>query len=975
MNKSRTLKFKIRSILFVIAILQIAIIVGVIVTNNTMQNLDESTEQTLISTSKINSAALENELISWGDLSSYEQNIQSMIANVSDQTGMSVSQLAASKEGRQHILDSSVDLVLENLRNKGVTESFILLGDGNVSEAKQAVILRDLNPNDNPETNYDVLVEAGSADLMFEHGFTLDSYWSEELILPKQAEFFQKPFDAGNQYPKIDAQKLGYYCPTFRLRDHDIQMMTYAMPLLDENHHSIEVIGVGISMEYLGNFISSRGIGIGKNGSYYVGVATGKDTYQTVYVESEQYKGIFPKRGEISLLKNKADDLYQMETKDEKTPYEMSTYTCRLYYNNTPFEEEEWIIGAFTSSQTLHEASRNLKSSLAIACIVALLLAIFSVFLITNSLTRPIATLFAGLEGKEQDVVQLPRTRIREFDELAKEIESRAREISQSASKVSDIIEMAGVEVGVIEFRKESERVFCTKKFLQMMELDCPSWRDNYVTEKTDVRRLQELQQKIEKEEDEKNTYRFTTKSGYVRWFNVREVTREESTLSVFLDITDNVLEKEKIKHDRDYDVLTNLYNRRAFESIVSGMMNTGMCGQGVLSIWDLDHLKYMNDTYGHDVGDQYIRLLADVLGSVGENGIASRMAGDEFVVFVYGEDVPALIERTRKLHRRFIMQRFILPDGSNISVSVSGGMAIYDTSEKSYKKLLQYADFAMYEVKKSSKGAIKLFDAKSYQKNNLLVNGVGELNHILQEKLVQYAFQPIVDVQNRCIFAYEALIRPESKIIRTPGELLRIAEAQSKLGEIERMSWFLSMADFHFLEKQNRNIKLFINSIPNQCLTSEEFEELERTYEDFLPNMVVEVTEEMKTDERKEAKKAKWCKKHGVAMALDDYGSGYSNSDMLISKKFQYVKLDMTLIRDIHLHPDNQELIAGMITFCHTNGQKVVAEGIENEEELKVVIRLGVDYVQGFFLAKPSFEECSDEMIQEKFRIIDGAV
>lgn len=971
MKKAATLKVEVMIIIIGVVILQVLIIIGMIGITGTMARLDSSTVSTLINTTNVNSAALETKLNDWGQLDDYCHDIETIMQVISEQQGMEVSELVRDEGQRQRILEKSAEAALGCLRSKDVTESFVILGDEKTGMSKDAIVLRDLDPDNDSENNYDILVEAGYSDLLFDSGFTLDSYWSKKLPIGTDSDFYTKPFAAGNDNPQIDSKNLGYYSSTFRLRENDIEMITYSRPLLDENHQSVGVIGVGISIEYLMGLLMDRGVGVDNGGSFYVGVEKEQNQYETILVNNKKYSAHLQTGETVSFTDNKDNELSIVQKNNNDTDLEIYIYPCRLYNTNTPFESEKWIIGGMAPSQVIHAASEELYIALAIALAVAVLICIIGAVMVTNLLDKPIAMLMRGIANLGPGKMELPRTRIREFDDLVGEIEKRNQEIYKAGSKVSDIIEMADIELGVLEYPEESDHIFCTKKLINMLDLKFPTWNENYVSKLGDgnIRKL--IFSKLIYEEEE-NAYRFMNRFQEERWFSVNEVKSDNSTLYVFQDITKSILERKKIKHDRDYDVLTNLYNRRAFARIVTKLIEEGGCQNGVLSIWDLDHLKYINDTYGHDMGDKYICLLAEILGREEKNCISARMAGDEFMVFFYDDNLCTLYERTRNLHWSFSKEKLKLPDGSSIAVGASAGMAAYGKDGNQYKQLLQYADFAMYEIKNNSKGSIKAFDKDSYIQNYILIQGIGELNRIFDEQSIRYAFQPIIDLKNKKIFAYEALIRPVSEMIKNPAELLRLAEKQSKLGQIERMSWFSAIEEYHNAAGEDGEQKLFINSIPNQCPSASEFNELETLYGTFLNHLVVEVTENAKSDEAKEREKSDWCSQRGIAMALDDYGSGYSNSDILIARPFNYVKLDMSLIRNIHLFPDTQKLVAGIIDFCHTNGQKVIAEGVEKKEELVQVMKLDADFVQGYYMAKPSYELCKEEDIIFKFKELD---
>ncbi len=297
------------------------------------------------------------------------------------------------------------------------------------------------------------------------------------------------------------------------------------------------------------------------------------------------------------------------------------------------------------------------------------------------------------------------------------------------------------------------------------------------------------------------------------------------------------------------------------------------------------------------------------------------------------------------------------LPDGHELNMSASAGMAFYNEDASNYAELLKYADFAMYQIKKSSKGSIKAYNKDSYVRDYILVQGVGELDRIIIDEAVRYAYQPIISVQTGEIFAYEALIRPVSDLLGNPDNLLRVAEAQFKLDKIERLTWFHALKGFFDQIRDDDNAHIFINSIPNQLLSEENWQMLEDLYGDRLSRIVMEITENARSEIEIDAKKRAFCRKWNIPIALDDFGSGYSNSDMLVTRLFHYVKLDMGLIKNIDQTPSTQALVRSTIDYCHQNQLRVIAEGIETQSEYDTVKDLGVDFVQGFFLAKPAFD------------------
>jgi EAL domain-containing protein (putative c-di-GMP-specific phosphodiesterase class I) len=297
--------------------------------------------------------------------------------------------------------------------------------------------------------------------------------------------------------------------------------------------------------------------------------------------------------------------------------------------------------------------------------------------------------------------------------------------------------------------------------------------------------------------------------------------------------------------------------------------------------------------------------------------------------------------------------------------MSASAGYAFFPNDADNYAELFKYADFAMYQIKKTSKGSIKAFNRDSYVKDYILVQGVGELDRIIADEAIRYAYQPIISVKTGKIFAYEALIRPMSDLLGRPDNLLRVSMAQSKLDKIERITWFHALEGFFSQIREGDNARIFINSIPNQLLSDDDWTKLERLYGRKLSRIVMEITEETKSEIEMDEKKRAFCKKWNIPVALDDYGSGYSNSDILVSRIFHFVKLDMSLIHNIDKKQSTQSLVKSIIEYCHENSLMVIAEGVETDAEYDKAKELGADFVQGFYFARPSYVLYNDEIEQ----------
>lgn len=277
-----------------------------------------------------------------------------------------------------------------------------------------------------------------------------------------------------------------------------------------------------------------------------------------------------------------------------------------------------------------------------------------------------------------------------------------------------------------------------------------------------------------------------------------------------------------------------------------------------------------------------------------------------------------------------------------------------------------------MYDIKSTQKGGIREFDAQVYHKDKLLLNGRNELNEILDKNLVRYAYQPIVSVADGSIFGFEALMRPKGTIITSPNDIMRLARSQSQLYRVEYMTWTQAIHQFDPLHSAYPNCRLFLNSIPNVPLLEDLAQVLEKRYADLLGQLVIEIIETDEIEQHYLETKQQFVKKWHAAIAIDDFGSGHNNDSLLLNTKANFLKIDMMFIRDIHLDENRRHLVSNIIDFAHEHHIKVIAEGVEVREELIQLMQMHVDYIQGYYLGKPTLELAAINSMDIRQKVLD---
>ena len=235
------------------------------------------------------------------------------------------------------------------------------------------------------------------------------------------------------------------------------------------------------------------------------------------------------------------------------------------------------------------------------------------------------------------------------------------------------------------------------------------------------------------------------------------------------------------------------------------------------------------------------------------------------------------------------------------------------------------------------------------------------EAERIISENLLSYHYQPIVSVSTGEIYSYEALMRPQSNLLRSPLQLIKYAELRHKLNDIERATFLNVLGVMDSDPSLFHGKRVFINSIPKTSLEPDDKKKVEDLLTKYNRVAVVELTEkaELTDDEFLDLKSR--MDLMNIQTAIDDYGSGYSNVQNLLRYMPDYVKIDRSLLSGMQDDPKKKHFVREIIDFCHSNGILALAEGVETSEELRAVILLGADLIQGYYTARPAADPIED--------------
>jgi EAL domain-containing protein (putative c-di-GMP-specific phosphodiesterase class I) len=311
------------------------------------------------------------------------------------------------------------------------------------------------------------------------------------------------------------------------------------------------------------------------------------------------------------------------------------------------------------------------------------------------------------------------------------------------------------------------------------------------------------------------------------------------------------------------------------------------------------------------------------------------------------------------------------LPTTENFSVYCG-----YSSTQqgKLIEDIIQHTNFAVMEAAMFKKREPHYFSHDAFRRQETEYIKDDKIRKILDGNELQYNFQPIVSAKTGKIFAYEALMRTNKEVGFSPTDVLELAERQDRLYEVEHYTFYNVIKIMHENAKLFEDRKLFINSIPTVIIKEDEFNNLHAQYKDVMKNLVIEITENGMQSEDSCEMVHKYMKKSGCELALDDYGTGYSNASTLLNNSPHYLKVDHSIIMGIDTDSKKQQIVQNVISFGNNHNMKILAEGVETADELQMVIQLGCHLIQGFYTGKPSMQivEAVSPEVEEEIMAIN---
>lgn len=421
-----------------------------------------------------------------------------------------------------------------------------------------------------------------------------------------------------------------------------------------------------------------------------------------------------------------------------------------------------------------------------------------------------------------------------------------------------------------------------------------------------------------------------------------------------------------RINHLATHDTLTNLPNRSLLSTRLKRALSVAQKNGTKIALMflDLDHFKNVNDTLGHDVGDQLLIGVVDRLKSCVRDGdTIARLGGDEFVVVLEGISETQRITDLAKKMCALLAQSFRLND-RDLFITTSIGISLYPDDGKTMHQLLRNADLAMYRAKEHGRNTFEYF---TQGMNDLVQQKASiemELRGALANNEFKLHYQPIFDLQKNKIIGLEALLRWHNPQLGNvpPKDFLRIAEETNLILPIGE--WVIRNACLQILHWQRSGYPGLY-----ACINLSVRQFIQKGFVDLVGKILQETGLDAKylildlnesiimEDIELSVNVVKALKALDITISFDDFGTGYSSLGYLKRFPFDYIKIDQSFVSDFTLNPGDAAIVKSIITLAHNLDMRVVAEGVEKPEQFLFLKENGCDLAQGYLLSPPLSE------------------
>lgn len=429
----------------------------------------------------------------------------------------------------------------------------------------------------------------------------------------------------------------------------------------------------------------------------------------------------------------------------------------------------------------------------------------------------------------------------------------------------------------------------------------------------------------------------------------------------ILTDISELKATEKHLAKLASFDAVTGLHNRHSFNTQLDKLTTQSPSKPFALIFLDFNHFKWVNDHFGHAEGDQFLHHIGQLCKDcVTEQDMVARLGGDEFALIVYGEYEPYQLN---KLANRLLnnLDKINTRHSSEHKLGCSMGLARFPEDAQDSQTLLKHADYAMYQSKDLGQHQFRIFSDDMLNHLNYLEEIEKNLHRAVKNHDFSLHYQPQYSLKTNQVIGAEALIRwqTQDRFI-PPNEFIPLAEKFKLIEEIGEFVFQEAVSQFRIWCPKGLT-KMAINASSIQLSSGNfgNFVEQVLKHEHVAASQIdIEVTETVMMENIEEAQGTNSCLSNlqgqGLEISIDDFGTGYSSLSYIKHLNVDRIKIDKSFIDDIDINNEAKSIVNAIINMGHSLGLKVLAEGIETEQQLAILRELGCDEGQGYYFNKP---------------------
>lgn len=639
-----------------------------------------------------------------------------------------------------------------------------------------------------------------------------------------------------------------------------------------------------------------------------------------------------------------------------------------------------WIIVGMIDAKEMDKYSKDILEITILSSVLISILAIFLGGRVTKNITKNLKILAEDIEHIGADDLKL------RFDEGATD------EVAVIASHINDILDKLSCIIdsssdAIWEYDIDKDELTISEKFSSISGYNVDNKRyslqslielihpDDYGKASDSFTYLIKGQDSIFESE-----FRIRKVNGGYIWLSVKSKPsskKNRRNTKIYGSITDITLKKlyeEDIFYLAYYDQLTNLPNKVYFQKQLAKEIESlkESNSNSVVILIDVDNFKNINDTLGHRIGDLLLIQISSLLSDLSkDNTIVARIGGDEFLLLMKDVSKYENIEEFVNKIQTGLKSNFYI-EGKCITVSSSAGIVEFPKNGDNVEDIIRNADIAMYGAKERGKNKALLFDNNMFESFNRKIAIQQGLSDINYDNELEVYYQAQMDLEQHKLRGLEALLRWNSPVLGrvSPAEFIPIAEETGSIVPIgEWLIYKVFKSANEFLMKNIEYNVISINISAVQLLDKNFLATVQKALEETKIDsrqVEFEITETAIINNIEYSNEIlNNLRKLGFKIVLDDFGTGYSSLSYLKMLPIEVLKIDKSFIDDINSTHNNRALLDGIIKLAHDLRMEVIAEGVEEDEQLRFLEEISCDVVQGYYFSKP----VPYEVVEEEYK------